>query len=359
MGINKAFLEINGKPIIENIIEILKIFFDNNILINTNNPELFQKFKLKIIEDIVKEKDIFGGFYSILKSIDTDYSLIVPCDMPFIEKDLVKLLLNSNFSNYDIVTFKIKNKFQPLFGIYKKTCIDFFEKAIKNEHFPKLIELFINHSSLILEEKDIPDNINIDKAFFNINTEEDYYKAKKNCFKEIPIIGIVAKYSKSGKTTLIENLIKLFKKENFKVGVIKHTVHKIEIDKKGKDSYRFFESGADTVLIDTKDELALRKRLAEPQPVKYLRDKFFSDVDIVIVEGHKGGNFPKIEIIKDEQKDFLYLKDKNIIAIIGNKFELSNREIKFFKKDEIHDIYNFIKNSLNLKNKKRGSSPLF
>ena len=345
IGINKAFLEINSKPIIEHIIEVLKKFFDE-IIINTNNPELFSKFNLKIINDIVPDKDVFGGLYTILKSIKTEYVFIVPCDMPFLNPELIKFTLEHDYYNYDVVCYSINKKFQPLFGIYKKDCVKFFENAIKNSHFPKLIDIFKEYRAFVIDESKIPAGINIQKSFFNINTEEDYYKAKNNQFSDIPVIGIVAKESKSGKTTLIESLIVRFKNENFKVGVLKHTVHKIEIDKKGKDTYRFYEKGADVIAIDTENEIVIRRRLEKPLPVKYIKDKYFKDVDILIVEGHKGGNFPKIEVIKDDQNEFLFERDSNIIALISNKKIKSS--LPQFSFHEIDKIYNFVKTSLKI-----------
>ena len=64
----------------------------------------------------------------------------------------------------------------------------------------------------------------------------------------IPIISIVGK-SNSGKTTLIEKIIPELKKRGCKVGTIKHDVHGFEIDYEGKDTYRHFQAGPDTVVI--------------------------------------------------------------------------------------------------------------
>ena len=341
----KPNLEINGTSIIENTILILKKFF-NKIVISSNEPFLFEKFNLPVIEDEIKDKDIFGGIYSILKKIDTKYAFIVPCDMPFINEKLIEVLLNSDFNKYDITIFSINGKFQPLFAIYSKNCLNFFKETIKLNHRPKVIEILNRYKTLIMTESDIPFKINFQKAFFNINTESDYYRAKNNIFNETKIFGIVAKYSNSGKTTLIERLIEEFKKDSFKVGVLKHSVHKIEIDKPGKDTYRFFQKGADSILIDNEEQLFFRKKLKKPLPVKYLKDFYFNDVDILIVEGHKGGNFPKIELIKNEQNDYLFNEDSNIIAIVTDKKLKSN--IPIFQIDNISQIYNFIKAKLKL-----------
>ena len=341
----KATLEINGKSIIKNTIEVLNKFF-RNIVISSNEPFIFQEFNLPVIEDVIKDKDIFGGIYSVLKNIDTFYTFIVPCDMPFISEELINFLLKSNYEMYDITIFSINGKFQPLFAIYSKNCLNFFEETINIEHKPKVIDILNKYKTKIITEKEIPSHINISKAFFNINTISDYYKAKNNIFNETKIFGVVAKYSNSGKTTLIENLIEKFKHDKFKVGVLKHTVHKIDVDKKGKDTYRFYEKGSDAIMIDTDKELFFRKKLEHQLPIKYLKDLYFNDMDVLIVEGHKGGNFPKIELIKDEQSDYLFKNDSNVIAIVTNK--KIDCLLPAFSYFEIDNIYKFLKSFLKL-----------
>ena len=101
----------------------------------------------------------------------------------------------------------------------------------------------------------------------------------------IPIISIVGK-SNSGKTTLIEKIIPLLKDRGYRVGTIKHDVHGFEIDHEGKDTYRHFQAGTDTVLIaSSKDKkLALIKKVNESLSLDELTETFFPDIDIIITE---------------------------------------------------------------------------
>jgi len=63
--------------------------------------------------------------------------------------------------------------------------------------------------------------------------------------------------SGSGKTTFVEKLIKRLAEKGYKVGAIKHDAHRFEIDKPGKDSYRFKEAGAKVVVISSSEKLAM------------------------------------------------------------------------------------------------------
>ena len=102
-----------------------------------------------------------------------------------------------------------------------------------------------------------------------------------------------AGYSGSGKTTLIEALIPILKEKGFKVAVIKHDVHEIEIDHEGKDTYRFSKAGADEVMISSNDRsVYIRER--ERTLDEMIEDA--GDMDIILVEGYKHVDILKIDM---------------------------------------------------------------
>ena len=100
------------------------------------------------------------------------------------------------------------------------------------------------------------------------------------------IIGISG-WSGSGKTKLITNLIKFFKdNHNLKVCALKHAHHSFKLDQKGKDSYEFFEAGANQVIIASSKQWAIVNRidLKEP-PLEELLKYSKNNIDIILVEG--------------------------------------------------------------------------
>ena len=112
-----------------------------------------------------------------------------------------------------------------------------------------------------------------------------------------PIVSIVGK-SDSGKTTLIEKLIPILKKRGYRVATIKHDVHGFEMDREGKDTYRHFHSGAEGVLISSPKKMALIKRVEQTPALDELVDRFYPDMDLVITEGFKRLDKPKIEVFR-------------------------------------------------------------
>jgi molybdopterin-guanine dinucleotide biosynthesis protein B len=111
-----------------------------------------------------------------------------------------------------------------------------------------------------------------------------------------PVIGFVA-YSGTGKTTLIEKLIKDLTLRSFKVSAIKHTHHHFDIDRPGKDSYRHREAGAQEILLVSDQRWVLMHELKDTtEPGMQEQLSRLSPCDLVIVEGFKTAPIPKIEL---------------------------------------------------------------
>jgi len=100
--------------------------------------------------------------------------------------------------------------------------------------------------------------------------------------------------SGAGKTTLLERLIPVLKRKGLRVGAVKHDAHRFDIDHPGKDSHRLAAAGADTMVITSAEKLAMVKRHAAPPPIEELLERYFSDMDLVLVEGFRGSSLPKI-----------------------------------------------------------------
>jgi molybdopterin-guanine dinucleotide biosynthesis adapter protein len=130
----------------------------------------------------------------------------------------------------------------------------------------------------------------------------------------VPIISVVG-ISNSGKTTLIEKLIIELKKRGYRIGTVKHAPHDFDMDKKGKDSWRHKAAGAGTVIIASREKIVMIKD--ENTVGLENLGKYFDDVDLVITEGFKKENRPKIEIYRPQKNTPPLCKDdKTVIALV-------------------------------------------
>lgn len=148
------------------------------------------------------------------------------------------------------------------------------------------------------------------------------------------IISIVGK-TNSGKTTLIERIIPELKKKGYKVGVIKHDVHRFEIDHEGKDTWRITQCGADTVIIASGEKMGMVKQLDTEWRIDAISQKLLYDVDVIITEGYKREGKPKIEVTRTGE--LLCSEDDNLIAIVANTHE----DIDFHVPDNLKGITRF------------------
>lgn len=130
-----------------------------------------------------------------------------------------------------------------------------------------------------------------------------------------PVVSFVGK-SQSGKTVLIEQLITEFKKRGYKVAAIKHCHAGMEIDHRGKDSWRYAQAGSDAVCIGSPDKLAFVKRLDRELGVREIIPLLGPEYDLVLVEGFKRSRLPKIEVHRKELGDDLLCSLEELSAIV-------------------------------------------
>jgi len=128
-----------------------------------------------------------------------------------------------------------------------------------------------------------------------------------------PVVSIVGR-SESGKTTLIELLIPELKRRGYRIGTIKHTHHALDVDQAGKDSSRHRAAGAHTVILASAGQIAMIKSIPSDSVTDLLA--YFNDVDLLITEGYKRANTPKIEVVRAAvASELLCRSDPGLIAV--------------------------------------------
>lgn len=111
----------------------------------------------------------------------------------------------------------------------------------------------------------------------------------------------IAGHSGMGKTTLLERLIPALAARGLKVSLIKHSHKAVDIDRPGKDSYRLREAGCQEVLLLGEGRWALMHELrGAPEPPLADLVRRLHGCDLVLIEGFKRGDFPKLEVWRAE-----------------------------------------------------------
>lgn len=160
----------------------------------------------------------------------------------------------------------------------------------------------------------------------------------------IPVIAFAA-YSGTGKTTLIEKLVRELKNRGLRLAVIKHDGHKFEIDHEGKDSWRFAKAGADITMISSTEKTAYMEygELSLEQLLGMVHG-----VDLILVEGYKNKNLPQIGIARAATGKGFPFEPEHFIALVTD-MEMDT-DIPCFGLEDISPIANFILERTAVKN---------
>ena len=157
MGKDKGSLIIKDKPMIKYILSTLNNEIDEVIIVlNDNkridkymefiNPEDYS-YKLKFVEDKIKNKGPISGILTGLENISSEYAIVFPCDNPFVTKNTIQTLFNELSDNIQAVVpyhdpeDKLKTS-EPLHSIYNKNIIPIINEQILNDslHIKGIIE---------------------------------------------------------------------------------------------------------------------------------------------------------------------------------------------------------------------------
>ena len=143
------------------------------------------------------------------------------------------------------------------------------------------------------------------------------YSAEERILRTMtPIIAIIGR-SKSGKTSLIEQLIPELIKRGYRVATIKHHDQDFTIDQEGKDTWRHKQAGAQSVIISSPRKVAVIEDSFQDLSLDELVVRLSLEADIIIAEGFKRDRHPKIEVFRQEgHSQPLATELKNVIAVV-------------------------------------------
>jgi len=180
-GKNKALVRIGEKRILDRIYEVFSILFDKIILV-TNDPLQYMEWDFDIVTDIFPIRSSLTGIHTGLFYLTTPYAFFVACDIPFIKKELIEILLDSVEPSIDIVIPETSKGVEPLCSVYSKRCFKPIEEQLEKKSL-KIQRVFQKVRVKKISE-DILRTIDPDLvSLSNINTPDDLARAKQAATK--------------------------------------------------------------------------------------------------------------------------------------------------------------------------------
>ena len=169
-GKNKAFVEVDGIPLIERTLRVMQSIFNQVVLI-TNTPEEYAYLGLPMYTDVIRDLGPLGGIYTALNVIPTEGGFFVASDMPSLNPALIRHMVALK-EGVDVVVPRMDWKLEALHAFYSINCISEIEKIIR-EGIYQVFRFFTNVRVRYVDKEEI---LTFDPqlmSFYNINRPEE------------------------------------------------------------------------------------------------------------------------------------------------------------------------------------------
>ncbi len=184
MGFNKALIPWRGRSLVEHILSKCASLSDD-VFIVTKEPERFAFTGFRVVKDAFPRRSSLVGIYSALKEARYHYCLVLACDMPFLNLDLLRYLA-ALAPNYDVVMPILKKGAEPLHAVYSKNCLGPIERLLSEEEdkillfLPEVKVRYVDEEVIRFFDPEL-------SSFVNINTPEELEEALKKEERKWPL----------------------------------------------------------------------------------------------------------------------------------------------------------------------------
>lgn len=335
-GVDKGLVEVAGRPMVEHVLAAVERQ-TGAVTINANrSTERYARYGHPVIADRMDGfQGPLAGMASALAAATTEFVLVVPCDSPLVDASLGPRLHAALVERgADVAVAHDGERMHPVFVLLRRAARagldDFLARGER-----RIDRWFAEEKTAVVDFSDLPE------MFLNVNREEDRSRLETRLEVQLearpdgetgkgrrtasapgaprsrrpPVVGF-AGYSGSGKTTLATGVVRALAEAGVRVSAVKHAHHAFDVDQPGKDSYELRRAGAVQTLVGSRDRWALVTEVgaAREPTLDELVDRLdFESVDIVLVEGFKHAEVPKIAVRREEDAPFV--DDPFVVAV--------------------------------------------
>ncbi len=310
MGRDKAALTLDGQSLFERIHQVFSQVCAQ-VQIAGNRPDLATE-TLPAFADSYPGSSL-GGLHNALTNAQTEWVLVLPCDLPYPSAQLLQTLLAGR-DGVQAVIPQTGQGIEPLVACYHRSILPLIESRLQHKQL-RLIDLLDDLKICYLDEKSLPAGWR--RALINLNHPQDV----ERLHSPPPVVTLVAR-SGTGKTTLLVKLITELTNRGWTVGALKHDAHRFEIDHHGKDSWKMTAAGAAVTAISSPTKTAVIQQHEVEPAFTQLMQPFIGKVDILLTEGFKRSPLPKIEIHRHQLQHPLLCRgdyhDPSLVAVASD-----------------------------------------
>jgi molybdopterin-guanine dinucleotide biosynthesis protein A len=182
LGSDKLFEVIEGETLIARSVRRLSGWDELAELVIVTSERLAAmleaaRLKARIVQDVHPGQGPMGGIQAGLLSADTEYSLVVACDMPFFNLGLIRYMAGQR-QGYDVVIPRAGTLIEPLHAFYGKGCLPAIEGRLA-EGQPMIHSMLEGIRTRFVEREEVERFDPRHLSFFNINSAADIVKARE------------------------------------------------------------------------------------------------------------------------------------------------------------------------------------
>ena len=179
MGTNKSFVTLLGKPMIEHLLAKVSGLGQEKTILITNQPESYAHLNLPMYRDVLPEKGSLGGIYTALHYSTTPYTLVLACDMPFVNPALLGYMIElTGGDSFDVIVPQVEGYPEGLHAIYAKTCKTPIHTRLEAGQL-KVMGFYSEVRVRNLDESEYQQFDTQGLSFFNVNTPEQLQRAQE------------------------------------------------------------------------------------------------------------------------------------------------------------------------------------
>ncbi|NLE74698.1 MAG: molybdopterin-guanine dinucleotide biosynthesis protein B [Actinobacteria bacterium] len=335
-----------------------------HVFVVCKDPARLSRLGTPVVADALRASASGVGVYTAVLASPCDHVLCLACDMPFVPDALLRALIEG-CGAYDVFVPRHSGGLEPLCAVYSKAVLAPLETQLaRGANRIDLLYQEVSTGFLDLDTRNFGDPR---EMFLNINTPQEMDRARRRLAVgrvmpdrvsrsrdgaggrveafirrlPLPVISFVGK-KKSGKTTVAKEVVRELVRRGNRVAVFKHHSHELEADTPHTDSYRFREAGAIVAGLYGAQEYFHVARASHPPTLEDHVRKIPEPVDLIITEGFKRQDAPKIEVSRRARSTELVCDPTELMAIVSDQTFQGYQGVPLFSLDAPLAVADFV-----------------
>jgi len=176
MGRDKALLELDGRPLIQIVVERL-MRVCSEVLIVSGDVAPYAGFGVPVVQDRFPDVGVLGGLHAGLDAASHELTLAVGCDMPFLKPKVLRAFAGWA-EGFDVALLRRGEYVEPLHAAYRRTCLPAIERVIRAgrrriiSFFPEVRVRYVAPEEIRVLDPELD-------SFRNVNTPEEWEAARE------------------------------------------------------------------------------------------------------------------------------------------------------------------------------------